>query len=331
MATSGTVGTTVIDTAKVIDHAVRRCGLMPSTLTPEQLDTCLSNLYLLLVGFANRGINLWCIDRELVALQPNKANYQLSVGTLDILDVSYRTVTSLSHTDTQTGSSYSGDFGADIAVPVKMLGIYYNATRERDLTFEVSNDGVTYAPVADFGKFIGYAGQWSWHEIDPAYSTRYFRITDSTEGIDSLNFAQVRVASTMHEIPLSPMNRDDYFAMPNKRQPGQPNQYFFEKTVQPSLNLYPEPNSSVGHLVVRRHRQVQDVGTMQDTLEIPSRWYDPTIWSLAKVLAYELPGVEKERRIEIAAFAAVVVKEAEDAESDGAPFFLRPNISGYTK
>jgi hypothetical protein len=35
VATSGTIGQTTLDTATLLDHAVRRCGLLPNVLTPE--------------------------------------------------------------------------------------------------------------------------------------------------------------------------------------------------------------------------------------------------------------------------------------------------------
>lgn len=333
MATSGTVGSTVIDTAKIVDHAVRRCGKDVSVLSPEDLDTAMESLYTFLSGLTNRGINLWAIDKELVGLNENRATYILNPGTIDVLSVNYCTSTALSHTGTVYEDSYQAQFTA--AVPVKLVGIYYNATRLHDWIVEVSNDGTTWSEIANFGTVEGQAGRWSWHDIDPAYSTSYFRVRDTRPDPNNqylnLGVDTVRVSSGFNEIELTPMSRDTYNALPAKRTPGRPTQYYFNKQIVPEIVLDPEPSDTLAHLVVRRHRMIQDITSLQDEVEVPSRWFEAIIWGLAKLLAYELKGVDKELRLECAAHAAAAMDEAEDGETDGSPFYLQPNISGYTR
>lgn len=332
MSTSGTVDSTVIDTAKVIDHAVRRCGLTPSTLTPEDLDTALDNLFLILTSLSNRGINLWCIDTQLVGLQEHKSTYLLQSGTLDVLSVTYRTGEALAHTATQAVDMYTAVFSS--AVAVKTIGMYFNQTKKHSWLIEASVDGTTWATVDNLGTVQAFAGSWLWHDIDPAFATSHLRIRDTEPVVGvspSLGVDTFRLMAGASEIPLSAMSRDTYNSIPNKRTPGRPVQYYFNKQMTQELTLWPEPADPFAHLLVRRHRQVQDVGTMQNTLEIPTRWFEAVVWELAKNLSFELQGVEKERRIEIAAFAATVLQEAEDGETDGAPFYLQPKISGYTR
>jgi hypothetical protein len=333
MTTSGTVGSTVIDTVKVIDHAVRRCGLSPATLTPEQVETAQDCLHLLISSLSNRGINLWCIDEELLALSANKAKYFLTPGTLDILNVNYVTSSALAHTGTFDIDRYTAQFSSPVAV--KLIGLYFNATRDHDFIAEVSNDGVTWAKSKNFGTVKGLAGQWFWAEIDPAYAVPFFRLVDTREDenetFTSLGIDTVRLSNGFQEIPMSQMSRDTYNSLPSKRTPGRPDQYYFNKQIDPELTLWPEPSDTTAFVRVRRQRQVQDVGTLQQTLEIPSRWYEPVIWKLASVLAFELENVEEKRRLECAAFAATSISEAENTETDGSPFYMRPNISSYTR
>lgn len=333
MATSGTIGSTVIDNVKVIDHAVRRCGLVPATLTPEQLEASLNNLFFILAALSNRGVNLWCIEKEIVALSENKATYFLAPGTIDVMSVNYRSAVGMTHTVTNAKDSYKATFAS--AVPIKTIGIYYNVTREHDWIVEVSNDGTTWSTMANLGTVLGFAGNWSWHDIDPSYSTLYLRLRDTRpdpqNNFPSLNVDIVRLINTTSEVPLAPMSRDTYNSLSDKRSPGRPVQYYFNKHVIPELVLWPEPNDVTSHLVVRKQRQVQDVGAMQDALDIPNRWFEHIIWRLAANLAYELPNVEEKRRLECAAFASTTLTEAENGETDGSPFFLQPKISGYTK
>jgi hypothetical protein len=63
VAVSGTVSQTVFNTRKVVDHAFRRCRLPPEGVGSEQLTVALESLYLILSQLANRGLQLWCIER----------------------------------------------------------------------------------------------------------------------------------------------------------------------------------------------------------------------------------------------------------------------------
>src|SRR5574343_98041 len=93
MATSGTIATTVIDTAKVLEHSVRRIGLIPSALTPEMWMIAKENLYFLMLNLSNRGLNLWAVEKAWIGLQSGKATYNTPAGTLDLVNVTYSTPT----------------------------------------------------------------------------------------------------------------------------------------------------------------------------------------------------------------------------------------------
>lgn len=330
MTTSGTVGNTVFNNATIIEHATRRCGQSPSILTPEILDTATESLFLILTSIVNRGVNLWCIDKEIIGLNVNRAAYDLKAGTIDILNANYRTVTQLAVSSfTTTVDSYSADFGVD--TPVKTVGFYYSVTRDRDLVVEVSTDNTTWAVMADLGTVTGYAGSWSWHDIDPSFATRYLRVRDTRTGsYTDLDIAAFVFATDVYEVPMSPMSRDTYNDLPNKRFAGRPLQYYFQKLVSPIVTFWPEPSDAYASVVVRRHRQVQDIGDLQNNMELPMRWHEAVTWQLAQTLAFELPNVDSQRREEVIALAALKLKEAEDGETDGSPIFIRPNIGVYT-
>ncbi len=91
MATSGTVATTTFNTRKVIDHAFRRCKLVPQQITPEHLDTALDLLFLELSALGNRGIPLWTIDKILLPIYERTASVPTPDGTIDVFDVNLRT------------------------------------------------------------------------------------------------------------------------------------------------------------------------------------------------------------------------------------------------
>ncbi len=332
MTTSGTIGSTVIDTVKVIDHAVRRCGLSPATLTPEQVESCTENLYMILTSIVNRGVNLWCIDRQLIGLQENQSSYDAPAGTVDILNVSYRTGTPLAFTADQDPSSYKINFTT--GVPVKVVGMYFNLTRVNNFVFEVSNDGSdgSWSIIKTLPEFIGYSGIWYWYDIDPSYSTGWFRIREvKANPINApVSFSAVTVMEDAREITLYKMSRDTYTSIPSKGFSGRPTEYLFDKQITPKITVYPVPNDVFAHLVVTRHRHVQDVGSLQNKLEIPERWFECIVWMLAQSCAFELPDVDPSRATVCIGMAKNYLLEAENGETDGSPIFLQPKISGYT-
>lgn len=327
MATSGTVGSTIVSNATVIDHAVRRCGLTPSTLTPEQVETSLNNLYFVLTALVNRGVNLWCVTKQTVGLKLNQVSYQLPIGTIDVLNANYRTATPLIHTLTTTANSVTAQFAGSIAI--KTVGILFGTTVLYNLAVEVSHGGEIWSRIRTLAPFTGYAGSWLWFDLDPSYATTHIRVVDTQNA--TLSFANVYWCNETSELPMTVMNRDSYTSLPNKTIPGTPLQYLYDKQTTPVMHLWPSPDDGTGHLVLWTQRQIQDIGTLQDKLEIPERWFEAIIWQLARNLSFELPGVEKDRRMECVAMAGTMLLEAEDGETDGTPIYLQPNISGYTR
>ena len=93
------------------------------------------------------------------------------------------------------------------------------------------------------------------------------------------------------------------------------------------------PNTSSDQIVVWNQRQIQDVGSLSGLLEIPQRWQESIIFSLACRVALEIPpGELPPGRLEFLENKAEYhLNRAEDGESDGSPIKLAPNVRGYTR
>ncbi|MBU3734881.1 MAG: hypothetical protein FGM60_04655, partial [Candidatus Planktophila sp.] len=77
MAYSGTVGTTVINVQKLIDHGARRCGKLAEELTSEQVMSARESLYFLLSNLINIGIQYWAIEKKVYGLKADQYIYKL--------------------------------------------------------------------------------------------------------------------------------------------------------------------------------------------------------------------------------------------------------------
>ena len=326
MATSGTVATTVLDTSVVLDHAIRRCGLMSSSQTPETVEIARQNLYLILLNLANRGINLWCVENNLIPTEAGRATYPLEAGTVRLLNVMYSQPTRVTGTDTVDATGVT----TDLSLPVRVVrwGVKLGAALTGAITLESSSDGVLFATVQAKPTATWAAG-WYWFDIDPSSTMQYWRV--STDAL-AITVSEFYLASSVRDIPMTQFNRDEYTQQPDKHSTGAvATNYYYDKLIDPTISCWPVPDNEFCQLNVWRHRFVQDVGTLTDRLEVPQMWMEAVIWQLSARLAYELPNVDAARRTEIIQAAERFLMDAELGESDNAPIYWVPGIGVYTR
>lgn len=327
MATSGTVALTTISTAKLIEHAIRRCGLSPTTQTAETMQTARECLYLLMLSLATRGLNLWCVETDLIGLRTNQATYVLPDGTIDLLKLVFSRPTRVEGTDVQAGLNYTTSL--DSASNVLRVGVKFDTIAASEtVTISSSDDDVTYTVREQFVKTDWVADQWYWFELDPVVNAQYFRVST----LAAIDVSDFYLATSLYDMEIVQYNRDDYFGLPNKQTLGSPStNYYYERKLNPQVTLWPVPNDDTCHLTIVRHRQIQDVGTLVQEIEIPNRWYEAVIWQLAERLAFELPNVQPTRVPLVQAEAAKNLIDVENQETDGASIRFNVQLSGYTR
>lgn len=281
---------------------------------------------MLLLLLSNRGLNLWAVDRQTISLYEAQATYPLSAGALTLLNAIFVKPTIQTTTDTVGASSVEADAGA--SVRVLRYGVRFSVLPTTALNFESSTDGATWTTrstiaVAD----LPAVDKLLWTRIDPTVEAQYFRITSATV----FTADDFKLVTAESEVPMSPMNRDTYANQPNKYETsGTVTNYFFEKKIAPQITVWPTPDSDDFYIDAFIHRQVQDVGTLMQEIEIPTRWYDAILTHLSARLALELPGVNPERITLLTGLADKMTLEVEGDETDRAPIYLMPNIGGYT-
>ena len=354
MAYSGTVGQTLTTVQDFIDEGARRAGKLAEELTVEQVQSAKRSLFLLLSSLANKGINYWAINKTVFGLTPNDASYALPVGSVDVLQALYRTITYLAGTYTSSaGGTVAGLSGADLtqycqqtlpngniqvdfgtATVVRSIGIMPylpsgNATWSYAL--ECSSDGATWIAVQTQTAVAVTDMQWIWADLDPGLVYRYFRVRAT--GGTTLALRQFALGNVTTEIQMSRLNRDDYTNLPNKGfTANQPFQFWFNRTIpQPQLILWPVPSNAFIQMVVWYSRQIDDIGALSNQIEVPQRWFEAVQMMLSHRMAMSLPGVQMDRILYCEKMAAQYLAEAEEEERDKSPIYVAPNISVYTR
>jgi hypothetical protein len=328
VAVSGTVSQTTFNTRKVIDHAFRRCRLPPQGIGGEMIATASEALYLILSNLANRGIQLWCIQKDILPLYEAVSEIPLPVGTVDILNANFRTLTELTGTETSSSTAVAIDFGQDIQVT--NVGVLFNGASTA-YTIETSPDGSTWTTVATVANPSLTSGEWNWTDLQGTLARQYCRVVAST---GTLNQSDVFFGNTPTEIPMARINRDDYSNLPNKTVQGRPLQFWLNRQRDyPIMNVWQVPNGDFifAQIVCYVKRYIMDVGTMTQEIEVPQRWYDAIVYCLAAKLAEELPSVDPQMLPILDQKMLRALKEAEDEERDNSPIYFTPNIAIYTR
>jgi hypothetical protein len=327
MAYSNTVSQTVFDTRRVIENAARRCKLAAQSLTPEHVDIANDQLFMLLSDLSNRGIQLWCIEKQIYPLYNGLGDLVLDTGTVDVLNSFLRTLQQVTGINTTTSTTRTVNFTTDTFVTT--VGIKWTANAV-PVALERSDDNVTWTTI-QIETTTATAGQWTWFDLESSVATTYFRVR-ATSG--TLSFSQIYLANTPTEIPLARLNRDDYTNLPNKSfQSNRPLQFWFDRQVQqPVMHLWPVPNqeAEVFQIVLWRQRYIMDVGTMTEEIEVPQRWYEAIVAMLAARLALEYIEVDPSMISMLDAKAKESLYFAQQEERDNSPMMILPNIAMYT-
>lgn len=96
MTTTGTAAFN-LDLSELIEEAYERAGL--ELRSGYDMRTARRSLNLLTIEWANKGINLWCIEQGEIPMVTGQAVYDLPVDTIDLLDQVIRTGTGQNQVD----------------------------------------------------------------------------------------------------------------------------------------------------------------------------------------------------------------------------------------
>jgi len=162
-----------LDLNAIVEEAFERCGA--ELRSGYDFRTARRSLNLLLLDWANRGINLWTIEQGQQVLTYNDDTYDLPVDTVDLLDHVIRTGTGTNQTDITitriSGSTYA-------AIPNK------NATGRPIQVWVDRRSGTTSAAnVVQYPQFI----IWPKPDNSTTYTFVYWRLRRMQEAGNGIN------------------------------------------------------------------------------------------------------------------------------------------------
>jgi hypothetical protein len=359
LVTSNTIGQVQFSTRLLLDHAFRGCRLAPQQISGEYIQTALDSLALMLSAWANEGVPLWCQTKYILPLV--QGVYQLAVantfpGVVDILEANLRYCHRFTGLYTATQGTAANAFDSNVetdctqttaggsitlqlatAANTDNVGIMSAVTGTIGFMLQYSNDGTNWTTFYENDALAVQAGVFWWMDFQGLPQQLYWRLQADDSTI--LNIAELFFGNHAQEIPVSRINKDDYWNLPDKTFQGRPVQYWCDRQVAgPVMWLWPSPGRFfVFHqITVLAHRHIMDVGTVQtgamnQVLELPQRAYDAVWMSLSERLRMIIPEVDKQATADLPAVAKAARMLFWGEERDDSPVFLQLDIGSYTR
>ena len=145
-------------------------------------------------------------------------------------------------------------------------------------------------------------------------------------GADVIDVLSVVVRRSGTDFNMSRISRDAYLSIPTKTTTGRPTQFFLDRQITPNLKIWPAPENSTDVIHYDALTRIQDADTMQNTLEVPFRFYP----CLAAGLAYYISMKRAPDRVQL--LRNVYEEEFDRAmaeDRDRSSFTITPSMSYY--
>lgn len=345
LRTSNTFQNTQVDTRTFIDRAYGVLKLRPQQVTGEMVQIAQDITNLVQQDLVNDAMPQWTLRKELSPLIQGQSRYPMIQGTNDVESCFFRTMSNVTGTTSSSSAAYGFSFTTPTSV-VSVQVIFPGASFP--ITIQSSPDNVTWTTVYT-GTIYDQSLQANqngsntiWYDVFNNNAALFWQVIPSlTNPVNGQTITppntMVGVTATVYNNPadvlMARLNRDDFFNLTNKAFPGRPLQYRFDRQINPIVEVWPTPDlfSSQNLMVVYRQRLLQDVGTLQQTIEIPSRWYLPFLYMVAAELASCTPEVDPEWAKLVIAKSENMRKRVWIEDRDKSPIKFQSNIRVYTR
>lgn len=355
MTYSGTTGRTKVNVDQLISYAFRDAGKLAEEITPEYIEAGKQALFYNLQNLSNLGVNLWLLENMLLGAQTDQQILTLPKTVIDIREANWVYVQNMQPTaalpldnsespnlfsqslDNHATSTVSKNwFGAAYSPDQRVFYVGFNAyvagngTATYNFVYETSDDGITWRTQQVLPETTLSDSQWAYFNVNITQPFAYYRLRETVATTFSLR--QIVFSQSQQVIPLARLNRDDYWNLPNKQFPSVRSlQYWFDRTIEPSMYLWPVPNNDFQMFQLIVENQMEDVGSLTNELYIPDRWLPSVQASLSHKLAMQLPNVDPTKIEYLERYADKLFLQASDEERDKSPIYFQPNISYYTR
>ena len=141
---------------------------------------------------------------------------------------------------------------------------------------------------------------------------------------DVVDLLDVVVRRNNTDYEVQRISRGEYTTLPNKTTQGRPSQYWFNRQIDPVINLWAVPENSTDVLIYYYVERIEDAGGYPNTSDLPFRFFPCMVAGLAYYLAM------KRAPDRIQMLKTVYEEEfqrAADEDQGRTPLKLQPSLS----
>ena len=102
---------------------------------------------------------------------------------------------------------------------------------------------------------------------------------------DVVDLLDVVVRRNNTDYEVQRISRGEYTTLPNKTTQGRPSQYWFNRQIDPVINLWAVPENSTDVLIYYYVERIEDAGVYTNTSDLPFRFFPCMVAGLAYYLA----------------------------------------------
>jgi hypothetical protein len=310
MSTSGTSSFN-LDLNNIVEEAFERCGI--ESRTGYDLRTARRSMNLLSMEWSNRGINLWTVDQQTIALNTGQPIYPLPIDTVDIMDAVIRT---------QSGSQYNQ--------------IDINISRIAEPTYmSIPNKLTTGRPIQMYVNRQSGTSNATTIALNGTINSTDTTITlSTTTGLASVGFIKIdnETISYTNVDPSTNQLINCWRGQNGTTAAAHTTGALITVQNLPCVNLWPTPNPPGDQytFVYYRLRRMQDAGAGASfEQDIPFRFMPALIAGLAYQIATKKPEVPPDRIARLKADYMEQFQLAADEDRDKASVRFVPRNMFY--
>ena len=140
---------------------------------------------------------------------------------------------------------------------------------------------------------------------------------------DVVDVLEIVLRRSNTDFEVERISRGEYATLPNKTTQGRPSQFWFNRQIDPVINLWAVPENSTDQLIYYYVQRIEDADTLVNTTDMPFRFYPCMVAGLAYYIAMK----RAPERIQL--LKSVYEEEfqrASDEDEDRVPLKLQPSI-----
>lgn len=129
------------------------------------------------------------------------------------------------------------------------------------------------------------------------------------------------------DLVITPMSRNVYAALPKKNTPGRPTQFWFDRTVAPTVTMWPVPDDATYTFNYYVFRQIMNMSPVSgNRSQLPFRFLEAYTASLAAHLSMKWA---PDRAQALMGYAGQAFEEAQEEDREKVVSNISPNFDAY--